>query len=103
MTDFEQYFKLRVRNFSTVSNSWGFGATIPDAFTKSPSDGWTTTDKINYWQDISYHKCTFEDNVGFYPPNENFVNTIQTIFPHMYCVDNLDLIKIYGNFNTDNT
>ncbi len=58
---------------------------------------------MNYWQELSFHKCTLEDNAGFYDPNKNFANSVNSIFSLMYCIDDLDLIKVYGNFNTDNS
>ena len=43
------------------------------------------------------------DNAYFYDPNKNFANSVNAIFSLMYCIDNLDFLKFYGNFNTDNT
>ncbi len=99
----EQYFKLRVRNYAYIPPQGGVGSDVPNAFTKSASDGWSTGDSMNYYQEISFHKCTLADNADFYPPNKNFANTVNAIFALMYCIDNLDFLKFYGNFNTDNT
>jgi hypothetical protein len=43
------------------------------------------------------------DNEYFYETNKNFAKTIGAIFSQMYCIDRLDLIRFYGNFNTDNS
>ena len=41
------------------------------------------------------------DNAYFYPPNKNFASQVNAVFSLMYCIDNLDFLKFYGNFNTD--
>jgi hypothetical protein len=45
----EQYFKLRVRNYSYLTLQSGVGSIVPEAFIKKPGDGWTTSDGINFY------------------------------------------------------
>jgi hypothetical protein len=75
----------------------------PPQFEKPANEGWTTSDNQNYYQDVPYHQCTLQDNQGFYSANKNFAINANLIFSTMFCIDNLDFINFYGNFNTDNT
>lgn len=80
LPNFEQYFKLRVRNYAFVSKNGGVGTKSPDAFVKSAKDGWVTEDGLNYWQEVPFHKCTLAELSGFSTPNENYVDSVNKIF-----------------------
>ena len=53
-------------------------------------------------KDVKFHKCTDEDYDSFYPPGPNDVEAINAVRAQnysLYCIDNEDLITIYGRSN----
>ena len=100
LENFAKYFTITANLFS-YAQAGEVGTKIPMALLKDKT--WTTVDNLNFYKDLKIHKCTNADNANFYDPNTNYETTINEVFPSMFCLENLEQINFYGNFNTDNS
>jgi hypothetical protein len=47
--NFDQYFKIKLRNYSYLTLQSGIGGKVPDAFIKDPKEGWVSDDGMNWY------------------------------------------------------
>jgi hypothetical protein len=49
VTNFDQYFRLKLRNYSYLTTNSGVGNQVPQEFIKKPDEGWTSSDGMNWY------------------------------------------------------